>query len=47
MTRDLPEQAYIPGGPFPRPSPSPTPDPIDEADWSSSSDYLRGFDLFN
>ena len=47
MNRRLPIHAYIPGGPFPRPLPSPAPGPIYEADWSTSPEYLHGFDLFN
>jgi hypothetical protein len=48
MTPSIPFQAYIPGGPFPRPVASERASkPIDPARWRDSSEYCRGFALFD
>jgi hypothetical protein len=50
---DLPEYAFVPGGPWPHPNraaPGPvrkSVEPIPEQDWSASAEYVRGFSLFN
>jgi hypothetical protein len=45
----LPPYAFVPGGPWPHPGPlgKQTASPIEENDWSSSAEYLRGIALFN